>query len=184
MGIFQSWKVCACDVTRTYVSDDSFACVTWLGRAFNMTLNGNMGVCKVYKCNMTRAYLKNDRLNAWHDSYIRKKWFFSWKMIFWMCDMTLTYVRNDSFAWKKWCFTWLLLVGELILFMRNDLFNVWHDSLTYMRIASFSRGVIFYNTRWLSLPWEMIAFMRNDLKNVWRDTYIREKWFLCMCDND
>jgi len=138
-----------------------------------------MGVCKVYKCNMTRAYLENDRLNVWHDSYIREKWFFSWKMIFWMCDMTLTYVRNDcmkndlshdSYLWENWLFSWdmIYLMFDMTPLHTRELLLLYEESSFTIKDDSHLREKRLFS-------WEMILRMCDVTR-----TYVRNDSFACV----
>jgi len=68
-----TWLIHTCDMTRSYVWQDSFVCVT----------------CLIHTCDMARSYV-------WHDSFIRVTWLIH------MCDMSHSYVWYDSFTCVTW----------------------------------------------------------------------------------
>jgi len=117
-----TWRIHMCDKLHSYVSHDSFICVTairdsftcvtavfslywrhdsfmcatWLIHMCDMTPCTSLVTCLIYMCDMTQSYV-------WHDSFICVTWLNH------MCDMTHLYVWHHSII----CVTWLIYMCDI-----------------------------------------------------------------------
>ena len=106
-----------CNMTYSYLSHDSFICVTWLIHTSDMTqdlciaficVTRLIHVCVIHMCDMTHSCL-------WHDSFICVTWLIH------VCDMTHSCVWHDSF----------ICVTRLIHIFHMTISQTWDDTFIY-----------------------------------------------------
>ena len=96
-----AWLIHTCDLTHSYVWDDSFICVIWLIRA----------------CDMTHSYV-------WHDSFICVPW------IVHVCGTPHSYVWHESFICVAWLIHICGMTHSYVCFIHIYGMThayVWHD---------------------------------------------------------
>jgi len=123
-----------CDMTHSYVSCDSFVCVTWLNHMLcdvtHSYVRHDAFVCiswLIHVCDMTPSYISHHHSYVWYDSFIRVRWLIH------TCDMTHSYVWHDSFIRVKWRIHTCDMTHAY----------VWHDS--------FKRGTWLIHLRYVTL---------------------------------
>ena len=140
-------------MTHSYVSRDSFICVTWLIHVWHtsfvwvITLTHKMWYvfCNVHMCDMTHSYV-------WHDSFI---------CVTWLIDMCfVTFIRV----------TWLIHTCDM-----THLY-VWHDSLKCVYTLTHVMWYVIYHDHMLYDSFIRVTFMEIDLR-VLKCMYISK----CVC---
>jgi len=88
-----------CDVTHSYVWQDSFICVTW----------------RIHMCDFTPSHVWHDSLCDFTHSHVLHDSFrcATWRM--YLCDTTHSYVWNDWFIYV----TWLTHMCDIMHFIRR-----------------------------------------------------------------
>jgi len=124
-----------CDVTHSYVSHDSFVCVTWLMHMCDIRLVGIRNMCLgvTWLVQMCASCVWHDSCYMWHDSHICVIWLIHLcdmvaisdicVCVTWlshMCDMTHSWVCHDS----RICVTWLNQMCDVTHL------RIWHDAFT------------------------------------------------------
>ena len=109
-----------CDMTHSHVWHDSFICVTWLIRIYEIPPSCFLDrwhdsfscvIRLIHMCDVTHAHVC-------HDSFICV----TWRMP--MCVMTHSYVWHDSFP----CVTWLVHTCDMTYsHVRHDYAHAWRD---------------------------------------------------------
>jgi len=136
------------DMTRSYVWQDSFICVTCL-LSYVTLLVYMLGHDSFFMCDVTHSYV-------WRDSFICVPWLIH--MLVFMCDVTHS------------CVTWLIHMCGVTHW------HMWDDSLICVSWLTHMWRDSFIFVTWL------IHMCDITHSHAWHDSFICVTWLIHMCD--